>query len=159
MACKRLFLLLSLLLFLFGNTTGQQCLENPFIKSCPGLSDNTPAVCCFEIFRCNSLSPSGYYWIRTNGTVQATHCEMDLVKITSTTPGSSEDYPAGSCFDVYECNPYAKSDSYWIKSSRSRSSKPNEVYCNRANYNITESKRSRPAAEYIIFQFDLHMIT
>ena len=47
------------------------------------------------------------------------------MKITSITPGSSEDYPADSCFDVYDCDPYTKNGNYWIKSSSS----PQQVYC------------------------------
>ena len=124
---KLLCSLVSVFLLLSGQVTSQQFQESSScIKTCPGLSDESPAVCCYQIFRCNSLSPSGYYWIRTNGTVQATHCEMDLVKITSTTPGSSADYPADSCFDVYDCDPYTKNGNYWIKSS----SRPSQVHCN-----------------------------
>ena len=124
---KLLCSLVCVFLLLSGQVTSQQSQESSScIKTCPGLSDESPAVCCYQIFRCNSLSPSGYYWIRTNGTVQATHCEMDLVKITSKTPGSSEDYPADSCFDVYDCDPYTKNGNYWIKSS----SHPSQVYCN-----------------------------
>ena len=124
---KLLCSLVSVFLLLSGQVTSQQSQESSScIKTCPGLSDESPAVCCYQIFRCNSLSPSGYYWIRNNGTVQATHCEMDLVKITSITPGSSEDYPADSCFDVYDCDPYTKNGNYWIRSS----SHPSQVYCN-----------------------------
>ena len=124
---KLLCSLMSVFSLLSGQVTSQQSPESSScFKTCPGLSDESPAVCCYQIFRCNSLSPSGYYWIRTNGTVQATHCEMDLVKITSITPGSSADYPADSCFDVYDCDPYTKNGNYWIKSS----SPPSQVYCN-----------------------------
>ena len=124
---KLLCSLVSVFLLLSGQVTSQQSPESSScFKTCPGLSDESPAVCCYQIFRCNSLSPSGYYWIRNNGTVQATHCEMDLVKITSITPGSSEDYPADSCFDVYDCDPYTKNGNYWIKSS----SHPRQVNCN-----------------------------
>ena len=130
------FSLVSILLLLFYQVTAQQssdCLSST--RTCPGVSERYPAVCCYEIFRCSSLSPSGYYWIRVNGTVQSIHCEMDLKKITAVTPGSSGSYPAESCRDVYDCNPHAQSEKYWIKASRS--SHPTKLYCNMSDYNAT----------------------
>ena len=97
--------------------------QNCTSAACPGISIHCPATSCFEVLKCNSLSPSGYYWIRTSSCVQRMYCKME--KITCNFPGSCAEYPAESCRSIFECDPLITSGDYWIKTSSS----PQQVYC------------------------------
>ena len=105
--------------------------QNCTSAACPGISIHCPATSCFEVLKCNSLSPSGYYWIRTSSCVQRMYCKME--KITCNFPGSCAEYPAESCRSIFECDPLITSGDYWIKTSSSPHAQ--RRYCNISCYN------------------------
>ena len=116
----------SLLIFLFCLLSYDlvHCAEERRSSAvCNGISILCPATSCFEVLKYNSLSPSGYYWIRTSSCVQRMYCKME--KITCNFPGSCAEYPAESCRSIFECDPSITSGDYWIKTSSS----PQQVYC------------------------------
>ena len=55
---------------------------------CKGFFRNNPATSCKEIHECNSIAPSGYYWVR-NATGDATQvfCEMNTTNCGNITGG------------------------------------------------------------------------
>ena len=56
--------------------------------TCPGDGEMHPATSCKEIHECNSIAPSGYYWVR-NATRDATQvfCEMSTTNCGDITGG------------------------------------------------------------------------
>ena len=128
------------------------------MKDCPGISADFPAVCCYEVLRCFSLSPSGYYWIMTSSSSNAELKFYDLENASSAmhVPGGSPENPADICADIVRCNPSSQSGDYWIKPSTF--TQPFQLFCNldAIRNNQTSGKSSTSPANSCrdIFQLD-----